>query len=119
MPGNSGCYADCMDSIRFVDRTRLIYTKVARMNLLASRLKWIGFLIVVAILVIIVFQNLAQTEVYILFSTVAMPQAALLTMALVIGFALGVSANALWKIRARRARSAQARKDATASTFKS
>lgn len=85
---------------------------------MTSRLKWIAFLIVVLVLVIIVFQNLAQTEVYILFFTVAMPHAALLTMTLLIGFALGLSAKTLWKVRAWRARSSAKKEAAQAARTK-
>ena len=82
------------------------------MSQLTSRLKWITFLVVVVILTIIVFQNLTQTEVYILFFTLAMPHAALLTMTLFIGFALGLSASALWKVHAWRVRATHAKKEA-------
>lgn len=63
------------------------------------RVKWITYLIVVLLVLIIVFQNLAQTEVHLLFAKVTMPQAALLTVMLLVGFGLGLSARALWKVR--------------------
>ena len=72
--------------------------------------KWICFGTISLILLIIVFQNLKTTEVHLLFAKVEMPEAALLGATLAIGFAMGLFANALWKMRAWRARSAKAKK---------
>lgn len=74
------------------------------MSQFASRLKWIAIVIVVVLATIVVFQNLAQTKVEVLFFTVEMPHAALLTLTLLLGFLLGLSASTLWKVRAWRAR---------------
>ena len=60
---------------------------------LMRRLKWILFFVVLTLLIIIVFQNLAETEVHLLFSTVTMPEAALLTITLAVGFGLGLAAR--------------------------
>lgn len=75
------------------------------------RVKWFCLLVAIALLVIIVFQNLAQTEVHLLFWTATMPQAALLSIAIVAGFLLALSANALWKVRAWRVRASAAKHD--------
>ncbi len=71
--------------------------------------KLIAFALLTLILLIIAFQNLTVTEVHLLFMTVSMPQAALLTTTLLIGFLMGLFASALWQVRAWRAR-AQAKK---------
>lgn len=67
-----------------------------------SKAKLILFAILFLVLVIIAFQNLTEIEVHLLFRTVKMPQAVLLTATLVVGFAMGISANALWKMRSWR-----------------
>lgn len=74
------------------------------MSQFASRLKWIAIVIMLVLATIVVFQNLEQTEVMVLFLPVKMPQAALLTLTLLLGFLLGLSASTLWKVRAWRAR---------------
>jgi uncharacterized integral membrane protein len=76
------------------------------------RIKWVVFIAAVALLVIIVFQNLAETEVHLLFWTVSLPQAALLTIAIATGFLMSLSANALWKVRAWRVRASAAKSEA-------
>lgn len=79
------------------------------MSQFASRLKWIAIVIMLVLATIVVFQNLEQTEVMVLFLPVKMPQAALLTLTLLLGFLLGLSASTLWKVRAWRARHASAK----------
>ncbi len=81
------------------------------MSRIASRLKWFALLVVVVLAIIVVFQNLAQTKVDILFFTVEMPHAALLMLTLLTGFMVGLSASALWKMRTWRARSTLAKKE--------
>ncbi len=79
-------------------------------NTVLHRVKWIIAILCLSLLIIIVFQNLAETEVHLLFSTVRMPQAALLTVTLVLGFALGLAARPLWKVRRWSVRSAASHK---------
>ena len=66
--------------------------------------KWIllGGLAVVGLIVI--FQNLTPIELRFLFSTIQLPQAAVLTAALLIGFVLGFSASTLRQVRSWRAK---------------
>jgi uncharacterized integral membrane protein len=64
-----------------------------------KRLKWGSLLVVLALLIIIVFQNLEPIKVTLLFATLTMPQAALLTLALLIGFLFGLFTPAIWKMR--------------------
>jgi uncharacterized integral membrane protein len=59
-------------------------------------------LIAVALLVIVVFQNLERSTVQLLFFTVELPQAAVLSVTLAVGFLLGLSAPALWRLNTRR-----------------
>ena len=80
-------------------------------NLLANseswigKLKWIALAVLVVLFVIIVFRNLEETNVELIFGTVTLPLAALLSVTLLIGFVLGISASALWKVRHWRAKS--------------
>jgi uncharacterized integral membrane protein len=64
-----------------------------------TRLKWASLLVAFVLLIIIVFQNLEPIKVTLLFATVTLPQAALLTIALLVGFFLGLAAPTLWKVR--------------------
>jgi uncharacterized integral membrane protein len=75
-----------------------------------AKIKLLFLSLLVLLLLITVFQNLSQIEVSILFWTVQLPQAALLAITLIIGFALGVSANTLRKMRGWRARKKAAQK---------
>jgi uncharacterized integral membrane protein len=68
----------------------------------ASQFKWLLFLLIALLLVIIAFQNLAQIEVRLLFWKGTLPQAAVLAVTALIGFLMGLSANTLWKVRAWR-----------------
>ena len=55
-----------------------------------NKLKIVGTAVVVLVVVIIVLQNTQDVETKLLFTTVTMPNAALLFGTLVIGFATGV-----------------------------
>lgn len=70
----------------------------------AAKLKWLMFALIVIVLLIVVFQNLSQTSVTVLLWSVELPQAALLTATLIIGFLLGLSATTLRKVFVRRAK---------------
>ena len=69
------------------------------MRWLMTRLKWGSLIVVLAILVIIVFQNLEPIKVTLLFATLTLPQAAVLTMTLLVGFLLGLATQTLWRMR--------------------
>lgn len=70
------------------------------MRWLMTRLKWGSLIVVLILLIIIVFQNLEPIKVTLLFATVTLPQAAVLTITLLVGFLLGLAAQALWRMRA-------------------
>ena len=111
MRAKSVCCGDCMDSSHFVE-SPLWNRKLLSMSQLTSRLKWIFAVITAVLAAIIVFQNLEQTKVQILFFTVEMPHAALLAVTLLVGFTLGLSASTLWKVRAWQLRNSNAKKAA-------
>ena len=70
-----------------------------------QKVKWALLGLVLAGLVVVVFRNLEETSVELVFTTVTLPLAALLTITLAIGFVLGMSVSALWKVRSWRHRS--------------
>ncbi len=70
------------------------------MRWLMTRLKWGSLIVVLILLIIIVFQNLEPIKVTLLFATVTLPQAAVLTIALLVGFLLGLAAQTLGRMRA-------------------
>ena len=70
-----------------------------------KKAKWVAFAIFLLLVGVIVFRNLEETNVELIFATVTMPLAALLTITLLVGFVLGISASALWQVRHWRAKS--------------
>ncbi len=54
------------------------------------KIRLIVALVVTALIVIVILQNLQSVETRILFITIAMPRALLLLVVLLVGFALGV-----------------------------
>lgn len=72
-----------------------------------KKLRWIFFGLVVAVLLIIVFRNLEETNVELVFTTVTLPLAALLTITLLIGVTLGLSLSAMWRVHNWRASKAK------------
>ena len=62
-------------------------------------IKWILFGLVLFALLVVVFRNLEQTKVELIFTSVDMPLAAILLITLLLGFVLGLAASALWKMR--------------------
>lgn len=54
---------------------------------------------------VVVFQNLDEVEVHLLFTTLTMRQATLIAGTLIVGFLMGLTASALWKVRSWRAKS--------------
>ena len=69
------------------------------MHWFLTRLKWGSLLVVCGLMVIIVFQNLEPIEVTLLFATLTLPQAAVLTITLLVGFLLGLATHTLWRMR--------------------
>ena len=82
------------------------------MQELVKHLKWIFLALVVLMLVLIVFRNLEQTNVELIFATVRMPLAALLSITLLIGFLLGLFSRTLWRVQHWRAARAKSKSEA-------
>ncbi|GAB5403582.1 MAG: hypothetical protein Aurels2KO_18130 [Aureliella sp.] len=62
---------------------------------------------------VVVFQNLNEVEVHLLFATLTMRQATLIAGTLLVGFLMGLTASALWKVRSWRAKAKAKSKAAT------
>ncbi len=69
-----------------------------------SKIKWLLMLALAVMLTIVAFQNLAPIEVRILFWKFSLPQAVVLSATTIAGFLMGLSAQALWKVRSWRQR---------------
>lgn len=80
------------------------------------KFKWILFVIILLMLSVIVFRNLEETTVELVFTSLNLPLAALLTVTLLIGFCLGLFASALWKVRSWRAHRAKSKQDPSGSS---
>ncbi|MEM8735714.1 MAG: hypothetical protein AAGG44_15885 [Planctomycetota bacterium] len=70
---------------------------------MVKKVKWILLGLVIALLVVIIFRNLEPTDLELIITEVKLPLAALLSVTLLIGFCLGILANAMWKVRKWRA----------------
>lgn len=70
-----------------------------------KKLKWIALGLVLLLLGVIVFRNLEETNVELVFVTVRLPLAALLIATLATGFGLGFFASAAWRVHSWRAKS--------------
>lgn len=70
-----------------------------------KKIKWVLFGLVLLALMVVVFRNLEQTRVELIFTSVDMPLAAILVVTLLLGFLMGLAASALWKVRNWRAQS--------------
>jgi uncharacterized integral membrane protein len=68
------------------------------------KLKWFALGLLCLLILILCLQNLATIQLRFLFSTVELPQAIVIFGVLLVGFIMGLLANALWKVRAWRAR---------------
>jgi uncharacterized integral membrane protein len=68
------------------------------------KLKWFALGLLCLLTLILCLQNLATIQLRFLFSTVELPQAIVIFGVLLVGFIMGLLANALWKVRAWRAR---------------
>lgn len=68
-----------------------------------NKLKWVSLALLLGFSLIVVFQNLAMTEVRLLFSSFYMSKATLLLLMLLVGFLLGISTPTLWRFATWRA----------------
>ena len=64
-----------------------------------KQLRLIVFGLLLVLMVIVVFQNLEETSFEFVFTTIQLPLAALLAIALLTGFLMGLFAPAVWKVR--------------------
>jgi uncharacterized integral membrane protein len=71
------------------------------------KLKWICFGLLLLLISILCLQNLTTIQLHFLFTKVELPQAIVILLVLLIGFAMGILASTLWKYRAWRARAQQ------------
>lgn len=78
--------------------------------------KWILFGLIVLVLTVVVFRNLEATQVELVFTTLTLPLAALLSITLLIGFLMGLFASALWRVRNWRAKSRDKKHDSPPQT---
>lgn len=67
-----------------------------------KNLRWIILLVVIISFGVIIFRNLETTRLELLFTSVELPLAALLSVTLLLGFLLGLATPALWKVRSWR-----------------
>lgn len=77
------------------------------------KVKWGFFGLVVACSVVIVFRNLEEVDVELVFATLKMRLATLLAATLLTGFLLGLSASTLLKMRSWRAQARKVKSDAS------
>ncbi len=61
--------------------------------------KLILFGILIAGFTVVIFRNLEQTSVELVFTTLQLPLAALLSIVFCLGFGMGFFARTLWKVR--------------------
>ncbi|MCJ8500901.1 LapA family protein [Desulfatitalea alkaliphila] len=67
-----------------------------------TKVKLVIALVVVVLMTIVIYQNLEPMEARLLFTTIAMPRAALLGITLLIGIAAGVALTLVISARRRR-----------------
>lgn len=58
--------------------------------------------LVLVLFTIVIFRNLEETDLELVFTTITMPLAALLSITLACGFALGFFVRTFWKVRSWR-----------------
>ncbi len=75
--------------------------------MMLRKLKWICFGLLLLLILILCLQNLTTIQLHFLFTKVELPQAIVILLVLLIGFAMGILASTLWKYRAWRARAQQ------------
>ena len=63
-----------------------------------KKIKWVLLGLIVTLILVIIFRNLEPTDLELIVTEVQLPLAALLSVTLLIGFCLGILANAMWKI---------------------
>ncbi len=69
------------------------------MQKVLRNLKWILLILVLLLLLLVVFRNLEQIDVELVFFTIKLPLAALLIITLLTGFLLGLGAGTWWRLR--------------------
>jgi len=75
-----------------------------RKRLMLRILKLFLLFIMLMMVVVVSFQNLTPIQLKFLFSTIELPQAVILGCTLLLGFLMGLTASALWRVRAWRAK---------------
>lgn len=66
----------------------------------ASKAKWVLFLLLAVLMLIVAFQNLEVVEIRVLLWDSKITKAVLLAIAAAIGFVMGFFARTLWHVRA-------------------
>jgi uncharacterized integral membrane protein len=74
-----------------------------------NKLKWILLATLLTLSLVVIFQNLAVTQVRLIFATFELSQAALLMIMLATGYVLGISTPTLWRFAAWRAKNKKAK----------
>lgn len=83
----------------------------------ASKIKWVLFLLLGVLLLIVAFQNLEVVEVRILLWDGKLTKAVLLAMTAFVGFLMGLFARPLWNMRAWHRRGKATKTDSTNSSL--
>ncbi|MCC7338442.1 MAG: LapA family protein [Pirellulaceae bacterium] len=83
----------------------------------ASKAKWVLFLLLAVLLLIIAFQNLEVVEIRVLLWDSKLTKAVLLAITAGIGFLMGFFARTLWHVRAWSRRSKTNKADASNSSL--
>ena len=65
-----------------------------------KKVKLVALLILIALLITVLVQNAWQAEVRLLFWRPKLPATVMILVTLLVGFALGLTASALWRRRA-------------------
>ena len=83
----------------------------------ASKAKWVLFLLLAVLLLIIAFQNLEVVEIRVLLWDSQLTKAVLLAITAGIGFLMGFFARTLWHVRAWSRRSKASKTDSSNSSL--
>ncbi len=67
-----------------------------------KNVKWILLGLMAIVLLIVIFQNLEETQVQLFTATLTLPLAWLLTLTLAVGFLFGLGAHTLWHLWRRK-----------------
>ena len=83
----------------------------------ASKAKWLLFLLLAVLLLIVAFQNLEVVEIRVLLWDSKLTKAVLLAITATIGFLMGFFARTLWHVRAWSRRSKSNKPDSSNSSL--